>query len=145
MQGMDSALVSFVGSRHGIVEVNFTLLIWLNENVGNLKYFLYLYIWISITYQVKQKITLMITDDKITEIFYATDEFSKKFDEKIANMPLFFPISSLLVLRYHLYTCHTLCILMSKFRRSIKAAWKEAEKRQKGGRKEPTAFLRTRK
>ena len=25
----------------------------------------------------------MITDDKITEIFCATDEFSKKFDEEI--------------------------------------------------------------
>ena len=30
----------------------------------------------------------MITDDKITEIFCATDEFSKKFDEEIENMPL---------------------------------------------------------
>ena len=30
----------------------------------------------------------MITDDKITEIFCATDEFSKKFDEDIENMPL---------------------------------------------------------
>ena len=30
----------------------------------------------------------MITDDKITEIFRATDEFSKKFDEEIENMPL---------------------------------------------------------
>jgi len=30
----------------------------------------------------------MITDYKITEIFCATDEFSKKFDEEIENMPL---------------------------------------------------------
>ena len=30
----------------------------------------------------------MITGDKITEIFCATDEFSKKFDEEIENMPL---------------------------------------------------------
>ena len=30
----------------------------------------------------------MITNDKITEIFCATDEFSKKFDEEIENMPL---------------------------------------------------------
>lgn len=30
----------------------------------------------------------MITEDKITEIFCITDEFSKKFDEEIANMPL---------------------------------------------------------
>lgn len=37
---------------------------------------------------MKQKNTLMITDDKITEIFCATDEFSKKFDEEIENMPL---------------------------------------------------------
>ena len=29
----------------------------------------------------------MITDYKITEIFCATDEFSKKFDEEIENMP----------------------------------------------------------
>lgn len=30
----------------------------------------------------------MITGDKITEIFCATDEFSKNFDEEIENMPL---------------------------------------------------------
>ena len=30
----------------------------------------------------------MITDDKITKIFCDTDEFSKKFDEEIENMPL---------------------------------------------------------
>ena len=30
----------------------------------------------------------MITDYKITEISCATDEFSKKFDEEIENMPL---------------------------------------------------------
>ena len=30
----------------------------------------------------------MITDYKIAEIFCATDEFSKKFDEEIENMPL---------------------------------------------------------
>ncbi len=30
----------------------------------------------------------MITVDKITEIFCATDEFSKKFDEKVAKKPL---------------------------------------------------------
>ena len=29
----------------------------------------------------------MITDDKITEIICATDEFSKKFDEEIENPP----------------------------------------------------------
>ena len=33
----------------------------------------------------------MITKDKITEIFCATDEFSKKFDEEIENMPLLSP------------------------------------------------------
>ena len=37
---------------------------------------------------MKQKNTLMITDYKITEIFCATDEFSKNFDEEIENMPL---------------------------------------------------------
>ena len=31
----------------------------------------------------------MITDHKVTEIFCATDEFSKKFYEEIENMPLF--------------------------------------------------------
>ena len=30
----------------------------------------------------------MITDNKITKIFCATDEFSKKFDAEIENMPL---------------------------------------------------------
>ena len=30
----------------------------------------------------------MITEDKVTEIFCITDEFSKKFDEEIANKPL---------------------------------------------------------
>jgi len=30
----------------------------------------------------------MITEDKITEIFCATDEFSKEFDVEIENMPL---------------------------------------------------------
>ena len=53
------------------------------KKVGNLRYFLYLYIWFSITYKVKQKNILMITDDKFTEIFRATDEFSKKFDEEL--------------------------------------------------------------
>ncbi len=28
----------------------------------------------------------MITDDKITEFFCATDEFSKKFDEELMNL-----------------------------------------------------------
>ena len=37
----------------------------------------------------------MITDDKITEIFCATDEFSKKFDEEIENMPLLTPTGRL--------------------------------------------------
>ena len=30
----------------------------------------------------------MITNDKIIEIFCATDEFSKEFEEEIENMPL---------------------------------------------------------
>lgn len=30
----------------------------------------------------------MITNDKIIEIFCATDEFSKKYEEEIENMPL---------------------------------------------------------
>ena len=30
----------------------------------------------------------MITNDKVIEIFCATDEFSKKFDNEIVNMPL---------------------------------------------------------
>ena len=30
----------------------------------------------------------MITEDKITKNFCDTDEFSKKFDEEIENMPL---------------------------------------------------------
>lgn len=39
----------------------------------------------SISYK---DIEVMITNDKITEIFCVTDEFSKKFDEEIENMPL---------------------------------------------------------
>ena len=31
----------------------------------------------------------MITKDKATKIFCITDEFSKKFDEEIANIPLY--------------------------------------------------------
>lgn len=30
----------------------------------------------------------MITNDKIIEIFCATDEFSKKYEEEMENMPL---------------------------------------------------------
>ncbi len=30
----------------------------------------------------------MITNDKFIEMFCATDEFSKKFDEEIENMPI---------------------------------------------------------
>jgi hypothetical protein len=44
----------------------------------------------------------MITDYKITEIFCATDEFSKKFDEEIENMPLLgsSPLKKWLFLRW---------------------------------------------
>ena len=37
---------------------------------------------------IKFQYITSVRDKKITEIFCATDEFSKKFDEEIENMPL---------------------------------------------------------
>ena len=65
--------------QFGIRKLPKKLVIW--EFFEN---FLYLYIRIPITYKVKQKNILMITDDKITEIFCATDELSKNYAQKIS-------------------------------------------------------------
>lgn len=53
------------------------------KKVGNLRDYLYHYKQLSVACKAGQKNTLMITHDKITEIFCAVNEFCKEFEKQM--------------------------------------------------------------